>query len=469
MEGKDDFMEFERDIYIPLLEWAENSTRGLFLKGPRQVGKTHVLKTLGKEKLYFSGCVYIDLRDDELRTWLETNRNGMKWQERFKRFVEDFPGCVIAGEPFSDTGMLPLLILDEIQESPKMYNSIRDIVNEGKVRLAVSGSYLGIAEFENRFSNLGQSYFSPVGDVRPLEMGSLTYREAARACKRYRPELSKEEIFSRYLKFGGYPEAVKTWIRQENTERRNKECLDVLGEIYTILMQDARRYINEPLPQSVWDRMFIGVVQQIEKKQDILNDYDQELSYKLRLPVSNAAGREAKISMMAWMLNCNLLWTGEVAGSLGDLNKITKLSYFFSDQGLLLLVYVNSTLYPSIPIDRGNMSGILAENFVALALKEFMVPLSYASKKGEIDFIYKKYTDKLPDAIEVKYSGGNTPSGDKALAENKIKRIIKIQGNEEKSTDSTIIYPIQNIDKFGEFLGYPESINRYSLSKLELF
>ena len=459
-------VNFERDITLPLLNWANNSARGLFLKGPRQVGKTHVLKKLGENQC-FSGCVYVDLRDDEIREWLETNRNGIKWYERFKLLADNFTGCILHGTPFAANKKIPLIILDEIQESPKMFNRIRDIINEQKVKLAVSGSYLGIAEFENRFSSIGQAYFSPVGDVEPMEMKTLTYRETVRLCKQLMPEFPKEEIFARYFRYGGYPAVIKTWLRQEDKNARDAECRKDLLHIYKILMQDAQRYINEPLPQSVWDRLFIGVAQQIEKKQDIIKRHDQQITYKLRIPDANAAGRDNKISMMEWMLACNLLWNGEVTGSLNNLNKISKRSYYFADQGLLFLAFVNSVLYPSLPIDRGNMPGILAENFVALALSEFMVPLSYAKTGGEIDFLYKKYMDKLPDSIEVKYSGGNTITSDNALRDGKVKRIIKIQGNPGQSTDTHIIYPIRDIDNFGVFLGYPDDYNMYSVPELD--
>ena len=455
---------FERDIFSELLKWAKTSTRGLFLRGPRQVGKTSVLLKLG-ETDFFSGCLYIDLRSPESRAWWERDKNGLRWYERFQQFSKAFKSSVIFGDPFNEESK-PLVILDEIQESPKMFNSIRDIVNEQNVKLAATGSYLGIAEFENRFSSLGQPYFMPVGNVELLEMGTLTYREALHACNQFMPKLSRTVIFERYFQFGGYPAVVKDWMQMDG----GNDCTATLQHIYAILQREAQRYIQEPLPQSVWDLMFVGVAQQIDRKGDILQNYDQELTYKLRIPDTNAASRDNKISMMYWMLSCDLLISGIVTNNLNKLDNIVKRSYYFADQGLLFLALANSTLYPSLPINRGNMSGILAENFVALALKEHMVPLSYVKgNTEEIDFLYQSPTDTRPDAFEVKFSGGKTISSDKALSDGKVKRIIKIQRDIEQSTDTTIIYPMEDMDKFGEFLGYPKEHNRYVFPDLDIF
>ena len=40
-------MFFERDLYAALAEWARKSNQALYLEGPRQVGKTELLKKLG--------------------------------------------------------------------------------------------------------------------------------------------------------------------------------------------------------------------------------------------------------------------------------------------------------------------------------------------------------------------------------------------------------------------------------------
>ena len=455
MDIKDIFLE--RDIFPELLKWAEHSAKGLFLRGPRQTGKTRTLLELGKCKA-FSGCLYIDLSVPEIKNWWDGMNGHLDWYARFRKYAEAY------GVSFPDEGK-PLVILDEIQESPRMFNSIRGIVNEQKVRVAATGSYLGIAEFQNRFSAIGQPFFYPAGDVEALQIDSLTYREVIRACERAKPDIPKESVFQYYFQYGGYPEVVKTWLETENYGT----CLSILENIYSIIVGESQRYVIEPLPVMTWDMMFIGVAQQIEKKQDILRQYDQSLTYKFRAAGESAASRDNRISMMEWMLSCDLLWRGNVTNNLKDLGNIVKHAYYFADQGMMFLALSHSGQYPYLPIDSGNMSGMLAENFVALSLREYMTPLSYANKVDEIDFIYRKTSKEKPDSIEVKFGEGETKSSNKALDEGKIRRIVKIQGKAGPSTEAVIIYPMRDMDRFGEFLGFPQSHNRYTKTILDVF
>jgi len=447
----------ERDIFPELLKWAEHSTKGLFLRGPRQVGKTRTLLELGKHKA-FSGCLYIDLSVPENKDWWDNVNGNPDWYGRFKKYAG------LHEISFPAEGKL-LVILDEIQESPRMFNSLRGIVSEQKVKVVATGSYLGIAEFQNRFSEFGQPYFYPAGDVEALQIDSLTYREVIRACGQIKPNILKKDIFQYYFQYGGYPEVVKTWLETGNYDT----CYSILENIYSIIAGESQRYIYEPLSIITWDMMFIGVAQQIEKKQDILQEYDQSLTYKFRVAGGSAASRDNKISMMEWMLSCDLLWRGNVTNNLKALGSIVKHGYYFADQGMMFLALSHSNQYPYLPIDSGNMSGLLAENFTALSLREFMAPLSYVNKTDEIDFIFRKTANEKPDAIEVKFSEGDTKSSNKALDEGSIKRIIKIQRKSGLSTENVIIYPMQDLDQLGEFLGFPKSHNRYTRKVMDIF
>ena len=453
---------FERDIYTHLLRWAESSGQGLFLRGPRQVGKTSILLKLGQEKC-FGGTLYIDLRNPETKEWFDEINGTSNWRERFIKYAEETNAPAIPNQ-YSKF----LVILDEIQESPRIFNSIRDIVRERTVKLAVTGSYLGITEFENRYSEQGQSYFMPVGDVEVFVMGSLSYKEAVRAAKTVAPGLTKNEIFQRYFNYGGYPEVVKKWFQ---TQEWNVVKIP-LDNIYKMLESEARRYISEPLTQQTWDRMFISVAQQIIKKGDILqnSEFSEKITYKLRVPPIEGSHREAKINMMSWMLSCDLLWFGEVTHNLSNLGDINKKNYFVSDQGLLYLALTNSLSLSSMPLSKGDMAGVLAENFVALGIREYRVPLSYAKKSSEeIDFLLKENDGVKPDAIEVKFTDGGTASSDNALKAGLIRRIIKIQREQEASTEQIVIFPMMDMDGFGALYGLPYEHNRYTRPELNLF
>ena len=123
-----------------------------------------------------------------------------------------------------------------------------------------------------------------------------------------------------------------------------------------------------------------------------------------------------------------------------------------------------------MPLSKGDMSGALAENFAALGIREYRTPLSYAKKSSEeIDFLLKETADVKPDAIEVKFTDGETTSSDNALKAGQIRRIIKIQREPEESTDNVIIFPMMDMDDFGSLYGWAYEYNRYTRPELNLF
>jgi len=136
----------------------------------------------------------------------------------------------------------------------------------------------------------------------------------------------------------------------------------------------------------------------------------------------------------------------------------------------LFLALNNSLGLSSLPLNKGDMAGVLAENFVALGIREYRTPLSYAKKSGEeIDFLLKENEDVKPDAIEVKFTGGETASSDNALKAGFIRRIIKIQRNKEDPKDKVVIFPMMDMDDFGSLYGWPYEYNRYANPELNLF
>lgn len=66
-----------------------------------------------------------------------------------------------------------ILIIDEIQESAKVYNSIRALQSDLNCHIAVTGSYLG--------KTLNSKYFKPAGNMYEIEMLPLSFREFCRA------------------------------------------------------------------------------------------------------------------------------------------------------------------------------------------------------------------------------------------------------------------------------------------------
>ena len=208
--------EMERQAIRKMEEWHTGTRRKpLVLMGARQVGKTWLMEAFA-EKWYPGRWVRVDLqRDERLRDRIEESgadpRAIVDW-------VQATTGkAVREGET--------LLVLDEIQESPKALNSLKYFA-EAMPGLAVmaAGSLLGVAVGKTPGKRAeGRRESFPVGKVSFLDVWPMTFAEFTRAVGNaflseglergdwtlvggMRTEY--EELYRKYLFTGGMPEAV---------------------------------------------------------------------------------------------------------------------------------------------------------------------------------------------------------------------------------------------------------------------
>ena len=108
---RSDFME--RFIMNKLLEWKNSPYRKpLVLKGVRQVGKTWILKEFGKR--YYENTAYFNFdENEEYKQFFETTKDV----DRILQNLMLASGQKIMKEK-------TLIIFDEVQDSPKVINSL---------------------------------------------------------------------------------------------------------------------------------------------------------------------------------------------------------------------------------------------------------------------------------------------------------------------------------------------------------
>ncbi|MGN0319408.1 MAG: ATP-binding protein [Lachnospira sp.] len=142
-----------------LVEWKDKKNRKpLIIMGARQVGKTWLMKEFGKN--YYAKTAYISFY----------NNNRMK-----KVFDMDFDIERIIMNLNIESGISitpndTLIILDEIQDAPKVLESLKYFCeNAPEYHVVAAGSLLGVAIHE------GVSY--PVGKVDLMDLYPLSYRE----------------------------------------------------------------------------------------------------------------------------------------------------------------------------------------------------------------------------------------------------------------------------------------------------
>ena len=199
----------ERFLMTDLLEWkAKKSRKPLILWGARQVGKTWLMKEFGKRA--YSNTVYISFY------------NNRRMAELFEQDY-DSKRILNAIEVIERTKIDPdntLIIFDEVQEAPKVVESLKYFCEEAReYHIIAAGSLLGVA--------LHQDISFPVGKVNELRLYPMNFREFLQAVGQTKlldyladpsdsriKEFSKEyrELVKRYMCVGGMPEVVAAYI-----------------------------------------------------------------------------------------------------------------------------------------------------------------------------------------------------------------------------------------------------------------
>ena len=202
-----------------LKEWKNSKNRKpLLIRGARQVGKTWLMKEFGNK--YYEKCAYINFDDN--------SRMDNLFNESF-----DLEKIIQGLKIESGVNIEPentLIILDEIQETPKALKALKYFCeNANEYHIISAGSLLGVAIHE------GTSF--PVGKVDFLNLAPLSFYEFIQALEQNEllnlleiNECDLMNVFSSKLKeylklyyfIGGMPEAVATYIDSKDLNEVRK-------------------------------------------------------------------------------------------------------------------------------------------------------------------------------------------------------------------------------------------------------
>ena len=451
---------FERGIYKDLVKWAnEDSNYALRLKGPRQVGKTSILKKLGSE--HFKTLVYINLREEGETDKFEGLKAYHKDQFGYSKFDQEhgpmWESIFREYEPAYTNDPQTLVIIDEIQESASAYNAIRQIRRSLKSKLAVTGSYLGIISRH-------RGYKAPAGDIQFAELSSMSFAEFLKANKAWeeyshvktfsQAEMNESEkaicekvrlLYRVYCQIGGYPDVVSKWVSNENVE----QCKEITARILQMFYEESSEYFEEVVGRSLWGRTLAKIAANMVTKS---GDLDITLA-KDMFRDDGARGleirRRDKVNALKWLDDCCIIGTVPIYDELDRVASISNRSlFFFRDMGLMTQLCENSvSVLPS------DLAGMYAENFVYLHLLEETGKLfiekdvcSFNGIWGQIDFVMHS-KERRRYGIEVKYSSGGTKSADKALADGKIDYLIRVQDTYGSVLENQATLPIFMLDK----------------------
>lgn len=380
----------KREVIHQLYEWKEKRGRKpLILQGARQVGKTWLMKTFGKEA--FEKCVYINFENDFRLSGL---------------FEKDFDIQRILFEIQLATGIMPdketLLLFDEIQEVKRGITALKYFYeNAPEFPIIAAGSLLGVATRQNDSFPVGKVDFLSIYPLSFWEFLNAIGKGAfVEAIKNKQWELLSsfeadlQGMLRQYFFVGGMPEAVKSFAEDGDMQT----VRDIQKNILDAYDKDFSKHVpiaEVPRLRMVWNSI-CGQLSKENKKFifGLLKEGARAKSFELAIEWLKDAGLVYKVNR-----------TKKGLLPLSAYEDFSAFKLFLLDVGLLgaMCELPLSALLNKNSIFT-NYKGALTEQFVFQQLRlnkcNKIFYWSAENSQGEIDFLVQNNDEIIP--IEVK-------------------------------------------------------------------
>ena len=374
---------------------TSNSNKILVIDGARQIGKSYIIRKVGKD-LFTENYIEVNFVADKEGPKLFENVNT----------TEDFYFTLstVAGDKMIDKKHT-LIFLDEIQEYPQFITLLKFLKQDDRYTYIASGSLLGVT-----LANTGSL---PVGSIEIKRMYQLDFEEfliangfsldaisALESKFLARETLDKTmhsrllDLFKKYLIVGGLPDVVNEFITTRNIVTIRK----IQEDIIRFYGEDASKYDikNKLKIKRIYD-MLPSTMQNTKKRIVVKNiegivgkrfaNYADEFDYL----VSSGISLEVKaISNPIFPL---------VQSEDKNLLKL-----YMNDVGLLSGLLFKNNAKPILDDVRSINLGALYETAVAGQLKALGHKLFYYDNRnrGEVDFLVDDFDNISILPIEVK-------------------------------------------------------------------
>ena len=389
-------MDMERTAYKNLLEWKAkrpNLAKAFMLKGPRQSGKTWLIRKFGKEN--YKSVVEINFHTDPA------------FRDIFSGSLSPDDIIMNISAQQLDAEFIPgntLLFLDEIQECDRAYAALKPLAQDKRFDTIASGSLLGLG-----YKVSSASY--PVGYVQEHILRPLSFLEFIKAlgiqqnvvdhlrqCMESKKEVNRSiherllSLWRTYVVVGGMPDAVRTFI-ETRTLGPVVEIQKTLHHDYEL---DVMKYANKndvAKIKAIYDKIPITLAS--GSRRFMLSEIDKNARY------------ERYESGFAWLfdsgtvLPCLNVTEPVIPFEVNRERTLQKL--FLSDVGMLCAQTLGGSQFELLS-GQGNINpGYIWESAIAQELTAAgHEKLFYFDKKsvGEVDFLVCDGSGAVP--IEVK-------------------------------------------------------------------
>lgn len=420
----------KRSVLQNLIDWNKNQKRKpLIVWGARQVGKTYLVKNIFAETYYKNNYVYIDCKiEDEIREFCSKTANAEKIIE------------YISLRKDKQISEKTLLIFDEVQECPNIISSLKYFCQDFQnIPVIATGSMVRIKlQRESHKRGVGENdkFLFPVGKINQITVYPMTFDEfllnsnkilydaVKKAYDNKQPldnkihELALEQVF-KYLLVGGMPEAVETYIDNENLF----ESREILKVLYDNYLSDMELYQASQEAVLRSRALFQNIYKELNK---------ESKNFSPGLIQEKSKTRDFSTSIqwltMAHVVNQSFQLKEHITMPLIPDND-SNFRLFLGDVGMFSYQSgINAASF--ISSERENtLSGIFFENFVANELVAKGHKLFYWRGKtsAELEFIVESDNKLYP--IDVKKGRGTLNSLEKFSNHNKFEFAIKVSKN----------------------------------------
>lgn len=241
---------FKRKIYDNILEWKEKRSNkyALLIKGARRVGKSTIVEEFAKNE--FKSYILIDFAHTS-KDIIELF-DDMYDLDFFFLQLQQLTGTRL----YKDESVI---IFDEVQLFPKARQAIKYLVADGRYKYIETGSLLSIKKNtkdilipseEHKISMYPmdfEEFLWAIGDEITSDTIRLLLKSKKAAGNTMHRNLMR--IFRLYILVGGMPQAVETYLEQNNLQ----EVDEVKREIIDLYEEDFTKIDGTGLAGDIYD------------------------------------------------------------------------------------------------------------------------------------------------------------------------------------------------------------------------
>jgi len=295
-------VELKRNIYNDLLRWKQrDSGKVLELKGARQTGKTFILDKFAKE--YYKIYIYINMAQLSGEQFLACIEQASAWKPGEPRIEKALHEAFRLFDSRFEDNKDTIIVIDEIQESAKVYSRIREFSREFLCHFIVAGSYLG--------KTLEKGYFLSAGDTENLMLNTLSFEEFIAAFGKRElyngvdllgssnplqyDEL--KEYYKIYCEIGGYPDVINCYMETQDMQ----ECKKVLTQIIGTFIEESTRVLGGIQEMILLEQIFPAIAQLSVREKKEYGNLITELSRIIYNGKSNRTTRRSISAVIDWL------------------------------------------------------------------------------------------------------------------------------------------------------------------------